>query len=364
LRFSACGLLLYRNTLLAIGTLILALPSPASAQSLRELADRAGILVGTAVRPSQFSETAYAATLGREFNLLEPEDAMKWWVIRPDPATFAFTQGDQIVAFAETHRMKVRGHTLVWGWSNPPWLLEGHFTPAQLSTMLQEHIQKVVTHYRGQVFAWDVVNEAFEEHGNLKDSVWYNRPGIGLAGKGTAYLEQVFQWAHAADPAALLFYNDAEGETLNAKSDAIYAMVKDFKRRRVPIDGVGLQMHLFDLNSDLASIEANIARFTALGVQVHITEMDVALPTAPNGEALKAADLERQSEIYGSIARACLSHPGCTAIQTWGFTDKYSWIRSKTKGTKGAALPFDRNYVAKPACLALKQALASAKPQK
>src|SRR4029077_18300809 len=78
--------------------------------------------------------------------MLEPEDAMKWWDIRPDPATFAFTQGDQIVAFAETHRMKVRRHTLVWGWSNPAWLLEGHFTPAQLSALLQEHIQKVVTH--------------------------------------------------------------------------------------------------------------------------------------------------------------------------------------------------------------------------
>lgn len=181
--------------LLAICALILAVPSLASAQSLRELADRAGILVGTAVRPSQFSETAYASTLGREFNLLEPEDAMKWWVIRPDPATFAFTQGDQIVAFAETHRMKVRGHTLVWGWSNPHWLLEGHFTPEQLSTMLQEHTQRVVTHYRGQVFAWDVVHEAFEEHGNLKDSIWYNRPGTGLAGKGTAYVEQVFRWA-------------------------------------------------------------------------------------------------------------------------------------------------------------------------
>ena len=221
-----------------------------------------------------------------------------------------------------------------------------------------------MTHYRGQVFAWDVVNEAVEEHGHLKDSIWYDRPGLGLAGKGTAYLEQVFQWAHAADPAALLFYNDAEGETLNAKSDAIYAMVKDFKRRGVPIDGVGLQMHLFDLNPDVASIEANIARFAALGVQVHIAEMDVGLPTAPNGEALKTADLERQSEIYGGIVWACLSHPGCTAIQTWGFPDKYSSIRSKTKGMKGAALLFDRNYAPKPACIALKQALTSARPQK
>jgi endo-1,4-beta-xylanase len=225
--------------------------------------------------------------------------------------------------------MKVRGHTLVWGWSNSPWLLEGHFTSAQLSTMLQEHIQKVVTHYRGQVFAWDVVNEAFEEHGNLKDSVWYNRPGIGLAGKGTAYLEQVFQWAHAADPAALLCYNDAEGETLNAKSDAIYAMVKDFKRRRVPIDGVGLQMHLFDLNPDLASIEATIARFTALGVQVHITEMDVALPTVPNGEASKQQIWRGKARSTAAspghvcpIPAAPLSKPGVSPTSTPGFVPR------------------------------------------
>jgi endo-1,4-beta-xylanase len=176
-------------------------------------------------------------------------------------------------------------------------------------------------------------------------------------------VEQVFRWAHAADPGALLFYNDAEGETLNAKSDAIYAMVKDFKRRGVPIDGVGLQMHLFDVHPDIASIAANIARFTSLGVQVHITEMDVSLPTAPMEKLSKQTWRGKARSTAASRAHAC-PHPGCTAIQTWGFTDKYSWIRSKTKGTKGAALPFDRNYVAKPACLALKRALSSTKPQK
>lgn len=212
-----------------------------------------------------------------------------------------------------------------------PWLVEGRFTSEQLSSLLDEHIQTVVSHYRGQVFAWDVVNEAFDEHGALKDSIWYNRPGIGLAAKGTAYVEHAFQLAHATDPAALLFYNDAEAESVNPKSEAIFNMIKDFRHRGIPIDGVGLQMHLFDLNPDLASIEANIARFTALGVQVHITEMDVAIPTDPNGDALHPADLQKQADIYAAVARACLSHPGCTAIQTWGFTDKYSWIRSRTK---------------------------------
>ena len=188
------------------------------------------------------------------------------------------------------------------------------------------------------MFAWDVVNEALDENGELRSSIWYDRPGIGLAGKGPAYIEQAFRWAHAADPDALLFYNDAEGEAVNHKSDAIYAIVKDFKRRGVPIDGIGLQMHIFDLQPDVASIAANIDRFTALGVQVHITELDVALPTDTSGNLRIPSDLLKQAEIYRQIAATCLSRRCCTALQTWGFTDKYSWIRSFFRGNKGSAL--------------------------
>ena len=255
------------------------------AQSLRAQADAADLSIGTALRPSLFSEQRYASTLGREFNMVEAEDAMKWWVIRPDRATFDFTQGNQVIEFAKVHRMRVRGHTLVRAWSNPAWLASQPFTPEELSRVLREHIEKVVSHYRGEIFAWDVVNEAFDEPGTLRHSLWYDQPGIGRAGKLTAYIEQAFRWAHAADPRALLFYNDSEAETINAKSDAICAMVRDFKRRGVPMDGVGLQMHIFDLHVDFASLDANIARFAALGVQVHITEMDVALPLDATGQA-------------------------------------------------------------------------------
>ena len=115
-------------------------------------------------------------------------------------------------------------------------------------------------------------------------------------------------------------------------------------------------MHIANLHADVASISANIGRFTALGVQVHITEMDVALPVDANGNA-NPEDLQRQAEIYRQIASACLAHPGCTAIQTWGFTDKYSWIGSHSKHTQGAALLFDLNYRAKPAYEALRNAL-------
>jgi endo-1,4-beta-xylanase len=314
------------------------LASSAHGPTLRQVAEQARILVGAAVRPPQLSETAYASTLAREFNMVEAEDAMKWWVLRPNATTYDFRQGDELVRFSQGHGMKVRGHCLVWGRNNPDWLAKGHFSPKQLSQLLHQHIRRVMKHYAGQVFAWDVVNEALDENGNVRDSLWYNKPGIGLSGQGTHYIEQVFRWAHNADPKALLFYNEAEGEGVNRKSDAIYAMVKDFRQRRVPIDGVGLQMHIPALDADASAIKANVARLAALGLQVHITELDVSVPVDSRGNA-SADDLARQAEVYRSIVHACLNSRGCTAIQTWGFTDKYSWI-----GSHSRADPADRLY--------------------
>jgi endo-1,4-beta-xylanase len=328
------------------------------AQSLREYADKRGILIGAAANPALFGEPAYAATLAREFNMIAAENVMKWGTIRPDRATFDFGPGDQVVAFAQKHDMKARGHCLLWSEYNPRWLEKGHFTPAQMSELLREHITKVMRHYAGQVFAWDVVNEVFLADGRVESSIWYDKPGIGLKGQGTAYVEQAFRWARAADPNALLFYNDYDAEGLNAKSDAVYAMVKDFKRRGVPIDGVGLQMHIFNLSTkDIKDLEANIARLTALGLQVHITEMDVGVPLTKAGQIREQADLQRQADVYRFVAAACLKQPGCTAIQTWGFTDKYTWVPGYTKGAKGAPLPLDQVYAPKPAYKALLDAL-------
>ena len=351
-----------RSTFLQFRVLILLLiASPvAPSGTLRLTADEAHVLVSAAVRPSLFSEAAYSATLAREFNMVEPEDAMKWWTVRREAGSFDFREGDEVVRFAQAHGMEVRGHCLVWDHNNPEWLAHGHFTPAQMSHLLQQHIATVMKHYAGQVFAWDVVNEAMDENGRFKDSPWYNRPGIGLAEKGSAYIEQAFRWAHGADPQALLFYNEAEGEGLNRKSDAIYSMVKEFKRRGVPIDGVGLQTHISNLDVDTAAIAANIARLTALGVQVHITELDVALPVDATGVA-GHNDLVREAEVYRGVVRACLQNPGCTAIQTWGFTDKYSWIGSHSHGTRGAGLLFDRAYKPKPAYEAVLEELSAAK---
>jgi endo-1,4-beta-xylanase len=339
-----------------------AVASICGAQSLRQEADKAGLLVGTAVRPAQLSEPAYASTLAREFNMIEPEDAMKWRTLRPTAGTYDFRHADEVVRFAQAHQMKIRGHCLVWGRDNPDWLTQSGFTPRHLSRLLHEHMNRVMKRYKNEVFAWDVINEALDENGNVRDSIWYNQPGIGFAGKGAAYIEQVFRWAHKADPRALLFYNEAEGERLNHKSDAVYSMVRDFKRRGVPIDGVGLQMHIPTLEADIASIAAevsmNIARLSALGLQVHITELDVSLPLDAN-HRVNPDNLTRQSVVYRSILRACLNNPGCTAIQTWGFTDKYSWIGSHSRGSRGQALPFDRAYEPKAAYHAMWEELSA-----
>ena len=342
----------------AVAILAAAITSVCCAQSLRQQADDDGLLIGTAVRPTQLSEPAYASTLAHEFNMVEAEDAMKWLVLRPDPITYDFRQGDEVVRFAQVHQMKVRGHCLVWGRYNPDWLAQGHYTTRQLSRLLREHIDRVMKHYAGQVFAWDVVNEALDENGSVRDSIWFNQPGIGLARQGTAYIEQAFRWAHKADPRALLFYNEAEGEGQGRKADAIYAMVRDFKRRGVPIHGVGLQLHVPSLDADIPAIAANIARLTALGVQVHITELDVSLPLDSGGRA-RPDDLSRQADVYRGIVRACLNNAGCAAIQTWGFTDKYSWIGSHSRGTRGQALPFDPSYHPKAAYHAVWEELSA-----
>jgi endo-1,4-beta-xylanase len=345
-----CGQLLF---------VLLAATAATPPVTLRQAADRAGLLVSAAVRPSVFSEAAYSETLAREFNMVEPEDAMKWAAIRRSPDSFDFREGDEIVTFAHAHGMKVRGHCLVWDHNNPEWLAKGQFTPEQLSHLLQEHITTVMKHYAGQVFAWDVVNEALDENGRFKDSPWYNQPGIGFAGEDAAYVEQAFRWAHEADPHALLFYNENSGEGLNRKSDAIYDMVKKFKHHGVPIGGVGLQMHISRLDLDTKAIAANIKRLTALGLQVHITELDVSLPVDATGHA-SADDLLGQASVYRAVVHACLQNPGCTAIQTWGFTDKYSWIGSHSHGTRGAALPFDSGYKPKPAYDAMIEEIAAA----
>lgn len=328
-------------------TVALALCAVLHAQSLRELAAKRGIHIGAAANPALLREAPYAETLAREFDQIEPENAMKFGPIQPGAESYNFGPSDALVAFAQAHKMVVRGHTLVWHNQNPRWLTEGKFTPEQLSTILHDHIKNVVGHFAGQVYAWDVVNEAFKDDGTIRGTIWSDSPGIGLA--GTAYIEQAIRWAHEADPKALLFYNDYDAEGMNRKSDAIFKMAQDFKARGVPLSGIGLQMHFTSNPPPLESIESNMKRITGLGLQVQITELDVRLP-------LNNPPLDKQAQIYHGITALCVKFPLCTAIQTWGFTDKYSWIPRQNPGM-GAALIFDADYQPKPAYQAIASAL-------
>src|SRR5262249_24880298 len=218
-----------------------------AARTLREAAEARGVHIGTAVASRLLNESEYAQILGTEFSQLEPENEMKFGLIHPrpdsDPEPYNFKGADELVAFAELHQMLVRGHTLVWHRQVPAWLTARaqpptQLAPKELADILPKHIASVVTHYARKGYTGDGVNEAFNEDGTMRETIWYNLPGIGHAGQGTRYIEQALRWARAADKHAKLFYNDYDAETINPKSDAIYAMAADFKKRGVPLDSI------------------------------------------------------------------------------------------------------------------------------
>jgi endo-1,4-beta-xylanase len=329
--------------------------TPPVAPTLRGTAQSHNLIMGSAADASHLDEQLYAAMLSTEYSQLQAENEMKFASIHPEPDTYDYTEADALVAFALKNSMKVRGHTLVWHQQVPAWVTEPAtpWTTTTLNQVLKDHIANVVGHYQGQVYAWDVVNEAFNDDGTMRSSIWYDSPGIGFAGQGTKGIEQALQWAHAADPAAKLFYNDYGAETINAKSDAIYAMAQDFVKRGVPISGIGLQLHIdpsFDNPATLASLSQNIQRLGALGLEVHFTEVDVRL--ASNS----ADNLQLQAKTYADLLTICLQQSSCKVFQTWGFTDRYSWIPSFYPGF-GWALPFDEAYAKKPAYQALIKSL-------
>lgn len=319
--------------------------TPPSSLTLGQTAARQNIKVGAAADSPYLRDTNYAAILGSEFSQLQAENEMKFATIHPAAGNFNFSGGDALVSFAQAHTMVVRGHTLVWHNQVPSWVTTGNFTPLQLSAILQDHIATVMGHYAGKVYAWDVINEAFNDDGTMRDTIWYDQPGIGFAGLGTQYIEEALDWARMGDPNTQLFYNDYNAEAINAKSDAIFAMAQDFKARGVPLDGIGFQLHIdlsYDTPAFLTSFTNNLHRFAALGLDLHITELDIRLSDS------SSASFNAQAKLYGEIAAICVQQPACKVFQTWGFTDKHSWIPSFYSG-QGWALLWDVDYQKKPA---------------
>jgi len=324
------------------------LPTPGPAWNevapLRDAAASGGRLIGTALFSSGLAnEPAYAGAAGRHFNYVTAEYEMKWDPIEKTPGVFDFSGADAIVAFAEAHGMQVKGHTLVWHNATPAWV--SSLSPSDLRSAVQNHVRTVVGHFRGHVRAWDVVNEAIDDTSLGLRSTVFSR------GLGDDYVAECFRLARQADPDALLVYNDYGGEGLNRKSDAIYALVKDLRDRGVPIDGVGLQMHLQAWNMPAAAdIAANIRRLAALGLRVNISELDVQIRQLP-----VATKLTQQRQVYHDVIAACLTEPRCEAVTLWGFTDAHSWI--DTTFGPDDPLPFDEQYRAKPAYFGVQDAL-------
>jgi endo-1,4-beta-xylanase len=328
-------------------------PSPAGVRTgppLLGLAARDRLLIGTAVNMDYIdSEPDYRASIGTEFSSVTPENVMKWKFVEAARGQLDFSSADELVRFARAHGQRVRGHTLVWTDQLPGWLTNGSFTPAELGQMLHQHITDEVSHFRGEVAQWDVVNEALDDDGSLRDTMW-------LRALGPGYIADAFRWAHDADPDAELFYNDFGIEGLGPKSDAARALVRQLRDEGLRIDGVGIQSHLSLSLPIPTTMQQNLRRFGDMGVQTEITEADVRIPLP-----VDTPKLEAQAGVYGLLIDACLATPRCTGMTVWGFTDHHSWIPSTYQGY-GAADLLDDAYRPKPAYDALRAALFLAAP--
>jgi endo-1,4-beta-xylanase len=332
--------------------------------SLRALAAHVGLRVGTAIIPFDLDTPQYAQTAAQQFSVVTPGNEMKWQVVEPTEGTFDWSGGDRLVQFAQAHGQLVRGHVLLWHNQLPTWLTDGvangTIDDTQLRNLLHQHITTEVTHFKGKIWQWDVANEFFTD----SNPSMINPNDFWISHLGTGVIADAFRWAHAADPHALLFYNDyniAGEDGSNAKSDAAFAFLKQLLAQGVPIDGVGDQGHL-DLQFGFPGrMTQDLQRFANLGLKVAVTEADVrtfvnnATDQVPTDALAPAA----QAFYYDQMLKACLAVRSCISFTVWGFGDTDSWVPGFFTG-EGYADIFDVNLQPKQSFTALQQDLSLA----
>jgi endo-1,4-beta-xylanase len=341
-----------------------------------------GLLIGAALNGRQIEgkDPVAAGIIAREFSSISPENVLKWGPVHPEPDRYVFEPADSYVALGQRHGMKVIGHVLVWHQQTPRWVFQGREgAPPDRETLLarmRSHIDTVVGRYRGRIHGWDVVNEALEDDGTLRRTPW-------LEAIGPDYIAKAFEYAHAADPASELYYNDYN-LWKPAKREAAIRLVKDLKARGLRVDGVGEQAHWGVAEPPLADIDETIAGLASgTGVKVLLTELDVdVLPREPD---MWGADLSRKAQIraktnlypdglpdeqqrrlarrYADIFRLVLKHQAAVSRVTfWGVTDAHSWLHDfPIPGRVNYPLLWDRQGRPKPAFDAVVEVLKGAR---
>lgn len=307
--------------------------------ALDDAADGSGRLMGAASNRGAFETDAdYLAALNTEFSYITPENFAKWGLLQPSNSEeWDFNVLDNMLATAEANDQLFKGHALIWHLALPNFVTED-LSAEELRLLSETHINTTLNRYAGRIYAWDVVNEAIEEDGSFRDTIWLRK-------FGTDYIANAFYAARAADPHAQLLYNDYAIDRINPKSDGVYNMVKGLVEAGVPIDGVGFQMHLSAGSApSVEQIVENLKRFTALGLTVNISELDVRTTQLPWSKGTKLAI---QQQVYHRVVDACLRVAACEAVTTWGLSDRYSWI--DTQFGPDDPLQLDEQYARKPA---------------
>jgi endo-1,4-beta-xylanase len=358
--------------------LISALAPRADAPATLKDAYHGVFLIGAALNAKQFTEQdARGAALAKsQFNSITPENALKWESIHPRPDAYAFELPDQYVAFGERNRMFVVGHCLVWHNQVPDWVFrdeQGKLVSRDVLLMrMHDHIQTVVGRYKGRIKSWDVVNEALNEDGTLRQSLW-------LKVIGEDYIAKAFEYAHEADPAAELTYNDYSLENEPKRNGAL-ALIAKLKARGTPITSVGLQGHDNLTWPATERQDATISAFAKLGVRLVISELDIdVLPAATGQQSAEVTINIKQdpklnpyvdglpdsvqivlAERYADLFRVFLKHREVISrVTLWGVTDGDSWRNDwPVRGRTSYPLLFDRSGLPKPAFDAVIRAAA------